>query len=168
MAKPPRKKDAPVLNRRLLYRIGFSATMVVVGTLYVYVHELVPTDIAAEGGSGKVADQRDSTMTFTCFVFLDLVSAVQNRGLYTPITANRMLGLTVSISLLAQLAMVYLPPLQGVFQTTGLALGDLMFLAGIAAVSFGLHEVRRMYERNLAEKEDKERVVGGGMAGEWA
>ncbi|SPO30812.1 probable PMR1 - secretory pathway Ca++-transporting P-type ATPase [Ustilago trichophora] len=167
MSKPPRAKNAPVLNRRLFYRIGFSATMVVLGTLYVYIHELVPADIEApQGTGGKVADQRDSTMTFTCFVFLDLVSAVQNRGLYTGITANRMLGLTVSISLLAQLAMVYLPPLQGVFQTTGLAFGDLVFLAIIAGISFGLHEVRRTWERRLAEEEVKN--AGAAGSSDWA
>ncbi|CBQ69279.1 probable PMR1-secretory pathway Ca++-transporting P-type ATPase [Sporisorium reilianum SRZ2] len=164
MSRPPRAKNAPVLNRRLLYRIAFSAAMVVLGTLYVYMHELVPADI--EAGGEKVADPRDSTMTFTCFVFLDLVSAVQNRGLHTPITANRMLGVTVSVSLLAQMAMVYLAPLQGVFQTTALALADLVFLAGIAGVSFGLHEVRRTWERRVAEEEVKETAAGAG--GEWA
>ncbi len=159
MARPPRAKNAPVLNTRLLYRIGFSATMVVLGTLYVYVHELVPADIEAPAGS-KVADQRDSTMTFTCFVLLDLVSAVQNRGLHTPLTANRMLGITVSISLVAQMAMVYFPPLQGVFQTTGLAFGDLAFLVAIAAISFGMHEARRTYERRIAQEETKDLAAG--------
>ncbi|SOV01742.1 probable PMR1 - secretory pathway Ca++-transporting P-type ATPase [Ustilago sp. UG-2017a] len=169
MARPPRAKNSPVLTRRLFYRIAFSATMVVLGTLYVYIHELAPADIEPDPSAavgGKVADQRDSTMTFTCFVFLDLVSAVQNRGLHTGITANRMLGFTVSISLLAQLGMVYLPPLQGVFQTTGLALADLVFLAGIAAVSFGLHQVRRTWERRVAEEETKQLVATG--SGDWA
>ncbi|GAC96061.1 hypothetical protein PHSY_003640 [Pseudozyma hubeiensis SY62] len=177
MSRPPRAKNAPVLNKRLLYRIAFSATMVVLGTLYIYIHELVPVDIEVPTSpdgihtfemkpGARIADQRDSTMTFTCFVFLDLVSAVQNRGLYTPIGANRMLGLTVSISLVAQLAMVYFPPLQGVFQTTGLALADLVFLAMIAGVSFGLHEVRRTWERRVADEEVKELVSSG--AGEWA
>ncbi|KAN0062705.1 High affinity Ca2+/Mn2+ P-type ATPase-like protein [Thecaphora frezii] len=153
MRRPPRSKSAPVLNTRLLYRIAFSATLIVVGTLYIYLHEL----------DQGVADQRDSTMTFTCFVFLDLMSAVQNRGLFTPLTANRMLGLTVSISLIAQLCMVYLPLLQGVFQTTALSLHDLARLVVVAAVSFGLHEGRRTYERKLTQDE----VDDEGMGGEW-
>ena len=52
MRKPPRAKDAPVLNQRLIYRILFSASIIVVFTLYIYVHEL------ADG----IADQRDQTM----------------------------------------------------------------------------------------------------------
>ena len=147
MRRPPRAKSAPVLNRRLLYRIAFSASLIVVGTLYTYMHEL------SEG----VADQRDSTMTFTCFVLLDLTSAVQNRGLHTPLTANRMLCATVCVSLLAQLCMVYLPLLQGVFQTTALAARDVAHLAVLAAISFGLHEARRSYERKWTSDEDAER-----------
>ncbi|PWY99944.1 calcium-transporting P [Testicularia cyperi] len=158
MSRPPRAKNAPVLNSRLIKRILFSATMVVLGTLYIYIHELVPVDIEVdpEAQPGRFADQRDSTMTFTCFVFLDLVSAVQNRGLYTPLTANRMLGLTVGISFFAQLAMVYFPLLQGVFQTTALAFQDLLLLAFIAAISFAAHEARRLYERRLADDEVQE------------
>ncbi|KAI3492975.1 hypothetical protein L1887_42350 [Cichorium endivia] len=84
-----------------------------------------------------------------------------NRGLHTPLTANRMLGITVSISLVAQMAMVYFPPLQGVFQTTGaLVWRDLAFLVAIAAVSFGMHEARRTYERRIAQEETKDFAAG--------
>ena len=40
MQKPPRPKNAPVLNRQLLTRILFSASMVVLGTLFIYAYEL--------------------------------------------------------------------------------------------------------------------------------
>lgn len=40
MQRPPRPKDQPVLNQQLLMRIGFSALMVVLGTLFIYAHEL--------------------------------------------------------------------------------------------------------------------------------
>lgn len=53
MRKRPRKKEESVLTKRLLMRIGFSATIIVVGTLTIYVSELT--------GDG-FADQRDQTM----------------------------------------------------------------------------------------------------------
>ena len=40
MRRPPRKKDAPIITRRLLYRVLFSASMIVIGTLFVYVFAL--------------------------------------------------------------------------------------------------------------------------------
>ncbi|KAH9018450.1 hypothetical protein EDB84DRAFT_1519370 [Lactarius hengduanensis] len=41
----------------------------------------------------------NSRQTFSCFVFLDLISAIQNRGLGCSLTQNWMLVLTVATSL---------------------------------------------------------------------
>lgn len=68
---------------------------------------------------------RDTTMTFTCFVFFDMWNALSCRsqtksvfsiGLFT----NRMFLIAVSLSVLGQLLVVYAPPLQRVFQTEAL------------------------------------------------
>ena len=40
MRKPPRRKDAPIINRRLLYRVAFSASIIVVETLFIYIYAL--------------------------------------------------------------------------------------------------------------------------------
>ena len=40
MRRPPRKKNAPIITKRLLLRVLFSATIIVVGTLFVYVYAL--------------------------------------------------------------------------------------------------------------------------------
>lgn len=40
MRKPPRKKDAPIISRRLLYRVLFSASIIVIGTLFIYMYAL--------------------------------------------------------------------------------------------------------------------------------
>lgn len=138
MRLPPRPKDAPVLTTRLWYRVLFSTTIMVVFTFGLFIFER-PT---------AGADMRTSTMTFTCFVFLDLVSAIQNRGLLTELQENTMLVWTVSLSALAQLLLVYFPPLQGIFQTEALALRDLAFVLVITGASFALHQLRREYERN--------------------
>lgn len=36
MRKPPRKKDEPIISRRILSRVAFSASVIVVGTLFIY------------------------------------------------------------------------------------------------------------------------------------
>ena len=90
-----------------------------------------------------------SEQTFTGFVFLDLVSAVQNRGLGCGLRQNRMLMITVGVSFVVQIALVYVPFLQAVFQTEALALADLSTLLMLAATAFTLHEARRRYERHL-------------------
>lgn len=67
-----------------------------------------------------------------------------------------MLLYTCSASLFAQILLVYFSPLQGIFQTTSLALSDLSLLIFLALLSFGLHEVRRKYERELEEKFERQ------------
>lgn len=56
---------------------------------------------------------------------------------------------TVFVSFCAQLALIYVPFMQKIFQTEGLQSRDLMHLLGLAATSFSLHELRRRYERRL-------------------
>lgn len=88
--------------------------------------------------------------TFTSFVFLDLASALQNRGLNVPLfsgTPNKMLLLAVSVSFLVQLSLVYIPWLQSVFQTQALSLRDLTVLLLLGGCSMSVHEWRRRFER---------------------
>jgi Ca2+-transporting ATPase len=99
--------------------------------------------------------------TFTCFVFLDLISALQNRGLTCALFRNRMLFLTVSTSFVAQLALIYVPLLQHIFQTEALSIRDLFTLLGLAATSMGCHEGRRWWERKVSEREIFEQGIGG-------
>ncbi|KAI0752814.1 calcium-transporting ATPase [Daedaleopsis nitida] len=140
MRRPPRRKDAPIISQRLVYRVLFSASIIVIGTLFVYIYALA---------DDQDMTRREQTMTFTCFVFLDLVSAVQNRGLGCGLSQNRMLVTTVSTSFVVQLALIYVPFLQSIFQTEALSMFDLCMLLVLGAVSATLHEARRRYERSL-------------------
>ncbi|KAG6918869.1 hypothetical protein DXG01_010933 [Tephrocybe rancida] len=149
MKRPPRKKNAPIITKRLLFRVLFSASIIVIGTLFVYVFALEDDNMS----------RREQTMTFTCFVFLDLVSAVQNRGLGCGLMQNKMLVGTVSVSALTQLALVYVPFMQKIFQTAALSLSDLSVILSLAALSLVLHEGRRTYERKLNAEESYTNVM---------
>lgn len=139
MRKPPRRKNEAILTQRLLLRVSFSAATIVLGTLFIYSMALGDDHLS----------RREQTMTFTCFVFLDLVSAIQNRGLGCGLSQNRMLLSTVSVSLLVQFALVYVPFMQAIFQTEALSGHDLAILLLLAATTFVLHEFRRRYERSV-------------------
>ena len=91
----------------------------------------------------------EQSQTFTCFVFLDLVSALQNRGLGCGFTQNEMLITTVSVSFIVQLTLIYVPFMQSIFQTAALDFDDLATLLALAGISMTLHEGRRRYERSL-------------------
>ncbi|TRM58070.1 hypothetical protein BD626DRAFT_550834 [Schizophyllum amplum] len=122
MRKPPRRKDAAIITRRLMYRVLFSASLIITGVMLVYLWALEDAGLS----------RREQTMTFTAFVFLDLVSAVQNRSLVSAVGANRMLALSVSVSFTTQLSLILM----------------------LAGCSYAGHEARRVYERKLNVEEE--------------
>ncbi|UJR36426.1 hypothetical protein I4U23_029149 [Adineta vaga] len=116
LRKPPRKVTDPMISKRLIINMVSSAAVIVIGTLCVFY---------AEMRDGKVTP-RDTTMTFTCFVFFDMFNALSCRsqtkfifeiGLFS----NRFFLIAVFLSILGQLAVIYFPPLQYVFQTEALS-----------------------------------------------
>ncbi len=71
-----------------------------------------------------------------------------------------MLITTVSISAITQIALVYVPVMQSVFQTEGLRMGDLGVILGLAATSMCSHECRRRWERKGIEESERWGRVG--------
>jgi Ca2+-transporting ATPase len=53
----------------------------------------------------------------------------------------------VSLSLLGQLAVIYLPPLQYIFQTESLSLEDLLLLAALSSSVFVVCEAKKFFQR---------------------
>ncbi|KAF2739458.1 calcium-transporting P-type ATPase-like protein [Polyplosphaeria fusca] len=145
MGRPPRPKQARVLTRQLLQRVLQSAAIIMMGTLTTYYREMA--------SDGEVT-ARDTTMTFTCFVFFDMFNALTCRsesksvlsgdiGLFS----NKMFNYAVGFSLAGQLAVIYLPPFQHIFQTEALSLLDLVHLLAVASCVFWADEARKYYNR---------------------
>lgn len=64
-----------------------------------------------------------------------------------------MLLLTISISFLVQLILIYVPLFQAIFQTEALSGRDLGLLLCLGLGSMALHEGRRTFERKDMEEE---------------
>ena len=144
MSRPPRPRGARVLTRALIQRVLTSASIIMLGTLMIYVREMSSEGVTA----------RDTTMTFTCFVFFDMFNALTCRSEGKSVLrgeillfGNKMFNFAVGGSLLGQMAVVYFPPLQRIFQTEGLWFQDLFFLACVASTVFWVDEGRKFWKR---------------------
>ncbi|XP_067905252.1 calcium-transporting ATPase type 2C member 2-like [Heterodontus francisci] len=140
--RPPRNVKDSILNKDLIVKILFSALIMISGTLFVYWKELP---------EGKISS-RTTTMTFTCFVFFDMFNALSCRSQTKSIFQiglfrNHVFLYTVLGSLLGQMAVIYFPPLQKVFQTESLGTLDLLFLVGLASSVFFATEILKLIER---------------------
>ncbi|THD27620.1 Calcium-transporting ATPase [Fasciola hepatica] len=136
--QPPRRAQDPILDRHLISNVLIKAGIIVVGTLWVFHREL----------SDNRVNARDTTMTFTCFVFFDMFNALSSRSQKRSIfslgfTTNRMFLIAVSLSLFGQFLVIYFPPLQAVFQTEALYLTDLLLLVSVSSTVFIISELRK-------------------------
>ena len=141
MNRPPRSRSARVLTRPLIERVLISAAIIMFGTLMVYYHEM---------STDHLVTARDTTMTFTCFVFFDMFNALTCRSERKSVLrgelsllGNRMFNLAVLGSLLGQMAVVYIPFFQRIFQTEALGAGDLLVLVVLASTVFWVDEIRK-------------------------
>uniref|UniRef100_A0A8D0F462 Calcium-transporting ATPase n=1 Tax=Strix occidentalis caurina TaxID=311401 RepID=A0A8D0F462_STROC len=114
--KPPRNLKDSILTKNLIVKILVSSIIIVCGTLFVFWREL----------RDNVITPRDTTMTFTCFVFFDMFNALSSRSQAKSVfeiglCSNKMFCYAVLGSIMGQLLVIYFPPLQKVFQTESLS-----------------------------------------------
>lgn len=141
MNKPPRKRNHKILNDAVIKRVIQSAIIIILGTLYIFVKEMRDNEVTA----------RDTTMTFTCFVFFDMFSALSCRNYSKSIfelgMQNQMFNFAVLGSLIGQLCAIYVPFFQTIFQTEALYLSDLVHLLFLTSSVLIVDEVRKFYVR---------------------
>ncbi|EAS35649.3 HAD ATPase, P-type, family IC [Coccidioides immitis RS] len=150
MVRPPRPKHARVLTKPLIRRVLTSAACIMLGTLAVYIHEMIDHTDEISGITSRVVTRRDTTMTFTCFVLFDMFNALtcrsEGKSLLRgelALTGNKMFNYAVLGSLLGQACVIYLPILQDVFQTEPLGPRDLFALLCISSSVFWVDELRK-------------------------
>ncbi|XP_010184148.1 PREDICTED: calcium-transporting ATPase type 2C member 2 [Mesitornis unicolor] len=144
--QPPRCITDTILSKSLILKIFMSAIIIISGTLFVFWKE------NPKGG----ITPRTTTMTFTCFVFFDLFNALTCRSQTKLIFEigffrNRMFLYSVLGSFLGQLAVIYVPPLQKIFQTEKLGVLDLLFLTGLASSVFVVSELVKLCEKRCCQ-----------------
>ncbi|KAK3541429.1 hypothetical protein QTP86_025555 [Hemibagrus guttatus] len=153
--KPPRNVRDSILTRSLIMKVLVSSFIIVCGTLFVFWRELRDNEITP----------RDTTMTFTCFVFFDMFNALSSRSQTRMVhemglCSNRMFCFAVLASIMGQLLVIYFPPLQKVFQTESLSILDLIFLVSLTSSVCFVSELIKMLERwrggGGEEKEEKQ------------
>ncbi|KIW10784.1 hypothetical protein PV08_10083 [Exophiala spinifera] len=163
MNQPPRARNANVLTKRLIRRVLTQALIIMLGTISIYIREMVDiddpntTDSSGTPLHHRVVTKRDTTMTFTTFVLFDMFNALTCRSetksvLFGEIKVfgNKMFNYAVAGSLAGQLCVIYLPFLQRVFQTEALGLSDLIWLVCITSTVFWADELRKWTEKRRA------------------
>ncbi len=139
MEKMPRKSSAPILSFRFSLQLLCISTTIALGTL-----------VASHFGL-RTSAALAQTMAFTTLVVLELMIVQMVRSQYNiGFFSNRwILGALIS-SLLIQLTVVYLPPLQRVFGTVGLGVTEWGVIAAVTlSVGIGGYVINRLFRKVL-------------------
>ncbi|ORY48171.1 calcium-transporting P [Rhizoclosmatium globosum] len=133
MKKPPEQRTTDC-NETIYNSRTCSAFCIVTGTLYVYRGEVV-------AGSAE-------SRTFTCFVLFDMFNSMACRSVSRSIFSigpftNQMLNIAISLCLLGQLLVIYMPFFQSIFQTEALSLYDLLYLIVLTSSVLWVDEWRK-------------------------
>uniref|UniRef100_A0A8C2RET8 P-type Ca(2+) transporter n=1 Tax=Capra hircus TaxID=9925 RepID=A0A8C2RET8_CAPHI len=140
--KPPRNWKDSILTKNLILKI-----------LYLSIKFSQLKIFFSQQLRDNVITPRDTTMTFTCFVFFDMFNALSSRSQTKSVfeiglCSNKMFCYAVLGSIMGQLLVIYFPPLQKVFQTESLSILDLLFLLGLTSSVCIVAEIIKKVERS--------------------
>ncbi|HET6481575.1 MAG TPA: cation-translocating P-type ATPase C-terminal domain-containing protein [Actinoplanes sp.] len=158
MDRPPRSPRAGVIDRRLLLRAwgllgGVSAVLVLAGFFGVLWHAgWHPGDPVGTGTALHHAYLQATTMTFAGIVACQIGTAFAARTDHTSLRSvglwtNKLLLAGITFELLFAAALIYFPPLQAIFGTTGLSAAQLLFLLPMPLLVWGADELYRALRR---------------------
>lgn len=162
LKQKPRNVKQPMITRALIVNVLLSASIIILGTLWVFQREMSDDGLGGLSGIGGQRTKRYTTMTFTCFVFFDMFNALSCRSqtksaFKIGLTSNRMFLVAVAFSIIGQMLVIYFPPLQMVFQTEALSAYDILFLISLTSSVFIVSEIKKWFERSMERKMHKTR-----------
>ena len=151
-SRKPRNAKESIINREVFSRVLLSAACIVFGTSYVFYKE-----IEWDKDNNAITTPRDTTMTFTAFVFFDMLNAWSCRSQYQSITkikffSNKPFLWAVSVSILAQFLVIYVPFFQKIFVTEALSGSDLWYLLTVASSIIMVTEAWKYRKRSSSKK----------------
>jgi magnesium-transporting ATPase (P-type) len=145
MARPPRPTGEPLLSPFLIWRIGFVSLLLVAGTAGMFIWEI----------SNGASVERARTIAVNVLVVGEIFYLLNTRYLYAPVInarglfGSRLVLLSIAAVVVLQALFTYLPWMQFLFETRGLAAADWGRILAIGLAVFLLVEVEKWMFRSV-------------------
>ena len=145
MQKQPRPPQEPILTRRRWGAVLISSFTMAAGTLIVL--QMAPGDPSYDGGS--IA----TTMAFVTFVFFQFFNILNSRMETLSVFSKRTLSnwrLWASLGAVGaiQVLVTIVSPLQSLFHTTSISVGQWLICAAVASSVIFVEELRKLVTRS--------------------
>jgi P-type Ca2+ transporter type 2C len=144
MKHPPRPHTEGVITRRMWSGIFFVGVIMAAGTLLVL-------DASLSGGwiEGSGNMRYAQTMAFTTLMMFQLFNVFNarsdERSAFHRLLRNHWLWTALVLSLILQVAVIYVPFLQNAFSTVSLTAGDWLRCAAVASSVLWLRELSKVF-----------------------
>ena len=139
MRRPPRRRSAPLLSGELVWHIALVSTLFLCAVFGIHFY-------AIDRGYPLALAQ---TMAMNTLVVLEIFHLFFIRNIngasltWSVVRGTKVVWRCVAIVALAQLGVTYLPPLQPIFGTQGVAMADAILIIGVGALFFALIETEK-------------------------
>jgi magnesium-transporting ATPase (P-type) len=139
MARPPRRRDAPILSGELVWHVTLVALLFMAAVFGVFTYAI------DRGYSLQLAQ----TMSMNMLVVLEIFHLFFIRNLhaasltFATMAGTKVVWIVVVTITAAQLAVTYLPPFQAILGTEPMAFADGLLIVGIGAAFFALIEIEK-------------------------
>ncbi len=141
MQRQPRNANAPLIDGYLIWHIIFVSGLFVSAVFAISYLSINQSYSAAHA----------QTLSLNTLVILEIFHLLFIRNIFNTgfsldfLKGSPVLWLTVSLVLIAQVAVIYVPFLQGIFGTTGLAFKEWLMLIGLGILVFILLELEKQF-----------------------
>jgi Ca2+-transporting ATPase len=146
MSAPPRARGEAAITRRMWAGIVFGGIIMAAGTLLVLDWSL-PGGLIEGTGDMRYAQ----TMAFTTLLFFSLFAVFNARSdeqsAFIGMFSNTWLWAAIALSLVLQIAVIYVPFLQQAFSTVSLSAGDWLRCAAVGSSVLWLRELSKVAVR---------------------
>jgi calcium-translocating P-type ATPase len=145
MARPRRRRDAPILSGELVWHVTLVALLFMAAVFGVFTYAI------DRGYSLQLAQ----TMSMNMLVVLEIFHLFFIRNLhaasltFATMAGTKVVWIVVVTITAAQLAVTYLPPFQAILGTEPMAFADGLLIVGIGAAFFALIEIEKRIRLGL-------------------
>jgi magnesium-transporting ATPase (P-type) len=147
MDRPPRPRGEPLLSGDLIWHIVLVAALFLGGVFGIYLYAV------EQGYSIDLA----RTIAMNTLVMMEIFHLLFIRNMHSPklgwrrLRGTRVLWFAIALVVVGQIAITYLPPMQGVFETEAIPSRDALLILAVGVVLFVIIELEKRLRLRLSK-----------------
>ncbi len=148
MRRPPRPRGEPIISGQTVWQIVFVAGLFFVGIFGIFAYAIDRGDDVSYARTLAL-----NTLVVMEIAYLFFIRNIYGTSLtWDAVRATRVVWLTICVVAVAQFAITYVGPLQRIFGTEPVRLGDGLLIVAVGAALFAIVETEKQLRLSIARR----------------